>query len=106
MAVLRSLLLALAVSLFALAAGQKLVLKDGSSHLVRSYQIQGDRVRYFSLERNEWEEIPGSLVDWKATEELNQKERTEVLQKAKEASAPDRSAPADDSGFEIAPGLH
>ncbi len=106
MAVLRSALLVLAVSLLALAAGQKLVLKDGSHQLVRSYQLQGDRVRYFSLERNQWEQVPAALVDWKATEELNRKEQAEVLQKAKEAAAQDSELSADEPGFEIAPGLH
>ncbi len=106
MPVLRSLVLALVVSLLALAAGQKLVLKDGSYQLVRSYQLLDDRVRYFSLERNQWEEMPASLVDWKATEERNQKEQAEVLQKAREAATPDRSPLADEPGFEIAPGLH
>jgi hypothetical protein len=47
--------------------GQKLVLKDGSFQMVRSYEKNGDRVRYFSLERGAWEEIPASLVDWDAT---------------------------------------
>lgn len=47
--------------------GQKLVLKDGNYHLVRSYERKGDRVRYFSLERAEWEELPAALVDWDAT---------------------------------------
>ncbi len=41
---------------------QKLVMKDGSSQLVSSYQIQGDRVRYFSVDRSEWEEIPASQI--------------------------------------------
>jgi len=35
--------------------------------VVRSYERNGDRVRYFSLERGEWEEIPAALVDWDAT---------------------------------------
>lgn len=47
--------------------GQKLILKDGNYHLVRSYERKGDRVRYFSVERAEWEELPADLVDWDAT---------------------------------------
>ncbi|MDE3135837.1 MAG: hypothetical protein KGL59_04650 [Acidobacteriota bacterium] len=47
--------------------GKKLVLKDGTFQIVREYQVIGDRVRYYSLERSEWEEIPSSMVDWPAT---------------------------------------
>ncbi|HVO59098.1 MAG TPA: hypothetical protein VMT51_15510 [Dongiaceae bacterium] len=47
--------------------GQKLVLKDGTFQLVREYQRNGDRVRYLSAERGDWEELPAALVDWDAT---------------------------------------
>src|SRR5882762_1079271 len=50
-----------------LTRGKKLVLKDGNFQLVREYQRKGDRVRYFSLERGDWEEIPEALVDWDGT---------------------------------------
>jgi len=50
-----------------LPRGTRLVLKDGTFQVVREYQRNGDRVRYFSMERGDWEELPSSLVDWDAT---------------------------------------
>jgi hypothetical protein len=50
-----------------LAANHRLILKDGSYQIVREYQVAGDRVRYLSQERGEWEEMPSVLVDWDAT---------------------------------------
>ena len=43
------------------------MLKDGNFQLVRSYERQGDKVRYLSAERGDWEEIPAAMVDWDAT---------------------------------------
>ncbi len=50
------------------AVNVKLYLKDGGFHLVREYQVQGDRVRFYSVERSQWEEIPVDLVDLKRTQ--------------------------------------
>ena len=64
----RLVLLLLAAALVLPAATIRLYLKDGSYHAVREYEKNGDRVRYFSTERGDWEEIPLELVDLKKTE--------------------------------------
>src|SRR5258708_12905912 len=71
--------------------GLKLMLTDGTYQLVREYQRNGEHVRYFSMERGDWEEWPASMVDWnppakaEAETENESKELVEKFHKQKEA---------------------
>jgi hypothetical protein len=49
-----------------------MVMKDGSFQPLSKCEILdgGQRVHYMSAERNEWEDVPNSLVDWAATKKL------------------------------------
>jgi hypothetical protein len=69
------------------ARGKKLVLKDGTFQLVRNYERNGERVRYFSIERGDWEEIPSAMIDWNATEKarLDEEKADEALVKRVQA---------------------
>jgi len=92
-----------------LAKGKKLVLKDGTFHRVLSYEQQGDRVRYYSVERSAWEEIPYDLVDWEATRKAESEEERhnqEAIEKARAAQALERATEIDvDASVEIVRGV-
>jgi hypothetical protein len=69
----------------------RLYLMDGGHHTVREHKLAGDRVKYYSTERGEWEEIPVSMVDLKKTQrELDARveaAKTETKMEAEEAAA-------------------
>ena len=71
------------------AAQLKLYLKDGTHQVVREYDVRGDRVRYYSSERQDWEELPKELVDFARTE-------SEVTTKASVRADEDKLIAAED----------
>ena len=73
------------------AANVKLYLKDGNFHLVREYKVESDRVRYYSVERSEWEEIPLDLVDLKRTESEIVERQAELEKDAKVISEEEKA---------------
>ncbi len=90
------------------ATTQKLFLKDGTYQLVSSYEVNGDRVRYFSVERSEWEEVPLSLVDLEATKRAQEEEKSVQKKQLEEGHEieKERFDKASETGFEVAPGIH
>jgi hypothetical protein len=88
-------------------ADVKLLLKDGTYQIVRSYEKRGDRVRFYSTERSDWEEIPASLVDFDATQRAQEQDsrlRSKAIEQARELDK-ERFERQADTGFEIAPGF-
>jgi hypothetical protein len=73
------------------AAPLTLYLKSGSDMLVREYELKEDRVRYYSLERSQWEEIPARLVDLEKTEAESARQ-TRRLESMRAESAAERAA--------------
>src|SRR5271166_5466200 len=107
-------LVALAIAMLLHAASveaqqktKRLILKDGSYQSVVKYEIQGNRVHYLSAERYEWEDIPGSMIDWDATKkyeaDLSSGKLTATLVETPEER--DEREKEEANSPEIAPGL-
>ncbi len=62
----------------AFGATFKLYLKDGTYQLTSQYEVKTDRLRYYSTEREEWEEIPLELVDLDRTKKEIAEHEAEV----------------------------
>ncbi len=73
------------------AAPLKLYLKSGTDMLVREYEVKEDRVRYYSVDRGQWEEIPTRLVDLEKTE-AEADRQTRRLESMRAESAAERAA--------------
>jgi hypothetical protein len=99
--------LGLALHTSAQDLARRLILKDGSYQLVTKYEVKGDRVRYKSAERDEWEELPSALVDWPATEKYEKGRATSAIPEAKALDKEtDAERAAEESHLpQVAPGL-
>jgi hypothetical protein len=108
---IKSFLLAAGILLIAFAGSsaraqqnpRRLIMKDGTYQSATQWEIKGDRVRYYSAERYDWEELPKDLIDWPATDKYNAERagaRDENIKEvAKADEADEREAPL------VAPGL-
>ena len=77
---------------------------------MRNYEKNGERVRYFSVERGAWEEIPSAMVDWDATkkaEAADEKTSSALLEKVhiQEAAAKAETPVDVDASLTVAPGV-
>jgi hypothetical protein len=92
-----------------LPRGKRLILTDGTFQIVREYECQGDRVRYYSLEESAWEEMPATLVDWDATQKAEAdlaSQQKAVVDKLRAITAAENTAGMDsDRSLEVTAGV-
>jgi hypothetical protein len=72
----------------------RLYLKDGSYQLAREYEVKQDRVRFFSTERGEFEEIPLDMVDLARTKKEAADRAAEGVAEAKAEAEEDAAIDA------------
>ena len=87
----------------------RLIMKDGGFQPFTKCEVAGERVRYMSAERYEWEEIPKSLVDWEATAKYEQAMQAGELprESVRVASLEDEAERrSEQARIPVAPGVH
>jgi hypothetical protein len=83
----------------AFGATVKLYMKDGTYQLAREYEVKQDRVRFYSTERDEWEEIPLELVDLNRTKK--EVADREAMVKADEKAQAEEDSALDSAAHEV-----
>ncbi|MGP8243449.1 MAG: hypothetical protein ACLQVN_02900 [Bryobacteraceae bacterium] len=99
----------LLVAAAAWAANLKLYLKEGGFQLVREYRVEGDKVRYYSVERSDWEEIPLDMVDLKRTQTEAAARQQQIERNSKsmaEEQAETKAIRAEASHIPVDPGVY
>ena len=77
-------ILALIVAPILVAQKINLYLKSGGDLTVKKYEVVDDRVRYYSIERSAWEEIPLPYVDLEKTEREQDRKQAARAARAQE----------------------
>lgn len=97
--------IAIAVALAGFAqAADHLYLKDGTYQLTSEYQVQGDRIHYYSTERSEWEDIPLELVDLDRTKKEASEHQAEIKEETKVVAEENHAILAEQRQVEQVPG--
>ena len=84
-----------AIAVAAFGANGRLYMKDGDYQIVREYQVLADRVRYYSTERGDWEEIPIDLVDLDRTKKDAAERQAAIDSDAKQQDVEDKAIRAE-----------